>query len=423
MGSARGFAAVVPSRSVASFRGAGSFQGVNERVRGSPSSDALRSSENVLLGPASGVPVVRRMRYPQRSMAKQAEVKKMRSPESRRVYRLGELLGKGGFGSVWRCTTAAIKGELCLKLTRDQESWLREAYMAKLLGDHPRVVTVHEAFPVLSGSRVEYAVVMELAEHGTAADVVKQGGPWPEARAVAEIGKLLGAIDRLHACGALHRDITPYNVFVCGPKRSLKLADFGIATHGPPKGVTADAFAPWFVDRAIRDEQRARWDVREDLWQVAQVLAVLLTGEVEAIRAGDVRTIASSSPTRAVIARAIGDRAHRFESARAMAEALKAAAPPPGPARPRSLAGRTLVFTGRLAITRAEAADLARTAGATVVRTVNAETDLLVVGESSLWSAGDAGGRKLLAAAAEREGGRRIDWITGEAFLRLVGAR
>ncbi|MCB9704992.1 MAG: protein kinase [Myxococcales bacterium] len=355
-------------------------------------------------------------------MAKRVETKVIKSPESRRSYRLGELLGKGGFGTVWRCTTSALKGQLCLKLTRDQESWLREAYMAKLIGDHPRVVTVHEAFPVLEGGRVEYAVVMELAEHGTAADLVEREGPMPEARAVAEIGRLLGAVEELHASGALHRDITPYNVFACGPKKTLKLADFGITTHGPRKGVAADAFAPWFVDRAIREEQRARWDLRDDLWQVAQVLAVLLSGKVEAIRAGDVRTIPASSSTRAVIARAIGDRAHRYESARAMADALRDAGPPPGPARPRSLKGRTIVFTGRLAIPRAKAATLARKAGAAVMPSVNAETDLLVVGESSRWGAGDAGGRKILAAAAKREGGRRIDWITGEWFLKLVGA-
>jgi len=284
------------------------------------------------------------------------------------------------------------------------------------------VVTVHETFPVLDEGKVAYAVVMELAEHGTAADVVEREGPWAEARAVAEVTKLLGAIEELHGCGALHRDITPYNVFVCGPKASLKLADFGISTHGPRKGVAADAYAPWFVDRAIREEQRMRWDVREDLWQVAQVLAVLLLGKVEPIRVGDVRKIPCSTQTRAVIARALGERGLRFESARALAEALKDAGPPPGPSRPRSLVGRTIVFTGKLAISRKDAATLARRAGARVASSVNAETDLLVVGTSTRWAAGDAGGHKLLAAAAKREGGRRIDHVTEAWFMRLVGA-
>lgn len=359
-------------------------------------------------------------------MANRTVVRAIRSPETGARYRLGELLGKGGFGSVWRCTSTGIAGPLCLKLTRDQESWHREAYLNFLLGDHPRVVKIHETFPVLDGNRFAYAVVMELAEGGTVADVVQRDGAWPEARAVAEIARLLGAVDKLHGCGALHRDITPFNVFACGEPTVLKLGDFGLTTHGPRTGVAADAFPPWFVDRAIREEQRTRWDVREDLWQVAQVLAVLLTARVEPIRAADIRTIPCSATTRAVLARAIGQRSNRFDSARAMADALKLGAKeaaPASPSRPRTLSGRYVVFTGRLGIPRQTAITLARKAGATVSTSFTTRTDLLVVGTSRLWAAGDAGGHKLLTAAAKRESGRRIDHITEEWFLRLVGQR
>ena len=94
-------------------------------------------------------------------------------------------------------------GGACLKLTRDQASWHREAYMAELLRGDPRVVRVVETFPVVGKGPVSYAVVMELAEHGTLADVVKKRGAWTESRAVAEIVKLLGTVGRLHGSGAL----------------------------------------------------------------------------------------------------------------------------------------------------------------------------------------------------------------------------
>lgn len=344
------------------------------------------------------------------------------SVETGARYTLKELLGEGGFGSVWRCECDAFEGSLCLKVTRDQASWHREAYMAELLGDHPRVVKVHETFPIFAKKSVSYAVVMELAAHGTLADVVERSGAWNEALAVSEIVKLLGAIEKLHGSGALHRDITPYNVFACGKGTTLKLGDFGITTHGPRKGVSANAFAPWFVDTAIREEQRVRWDTREDLWQVAQVLGVLLTGRVAPLRLADVRTVPCSTATRAAIARATGDRSHRFESARAMADALKKAAhsAPAKPSRPRTLDGRVVVFTGQLAIPRNEATALAEAMGAQVEKRFTARTDLLVVGKSKLWAAGDAGGKKLIAAAAEREGGRQVDQVTEEWFMRLV---
>jgi serine/threonine protein kinase len=345
----------------------------------------------------------------------------LRSVESGHTYRLRELLGKGGFGSVWRCESGAHEGALCLKTTKDQASWHREAYMAELLHGHPRVIQVHDTFPLIESGRVSYAVVMELAEHGTLADVVEKRGAWTEARAVSEIRKILGAVERLHSSGALHRDITPFNVFACGRAgTTLKLGDFGITTHGPQRGVAADAFAPWFVDTAIRTEQRLRWDVREDLWQVAQVLAVLLSGKVEPLRLGNVRKLPCSDSTKAVIARATGERSQRFDSARAMADALTQSAPPSF-ARPKSLAGRNVVFTGQLGIPRRDAHALAEKAGARVAPHFSAATDVLVVGRSKLWAAGDAGGTKLLAAAAGREGGRKVDLVDESWFLRLVG--
>jgi serine/threonine protein kinase len=346
------------------------------------------------------------------------------STDSGVKYELHELLGKGGFGTVWRATSRKIGGSLCLKVTKDQASWHREAYMGELLAGHPRVVRIHETFPILEGKKMAYAVVMELAEHGTLADVVEKHGPWPEAKAISEIIKVLGAVDRLHACGALHRDITPYNVFACGDGQTLKLGDFGITTHGPRKGVAADAFAPWFVDTAIREEQRVRWDTREDLWQVAQVLSVLLTGKVKPLRLADVRGVPCSSTTRAAIARATGERSHRFDTAKSLIDALKMtkSQAKPKAARPRSLDGRHVVFTGQLSIPRAEAIKLAEKAGAIVDKRVGKETDMLVVGQSKLWAAGDAGGRKLLAAAAKREGGKKIDQVTEEWFMRLINA-
>jgi serine/threonine protein kinase len=345
----------------------------------------------------------------------------IKSLESGAKYRLGEFLGKGGFGSVWRCENAKGRSPRCLKLTDDQNSWHREAYMAGLIGDHPRVVRVYETFPVFDGRRVSYAVVMELAERGTLSDVVEKDGAWNEPRAIYEVTKLLDVVDRLHSAGTLHRDITPYNVFACGSAgRTLKLGDFGIATSGPKKGVKIDAFNHWFADTEIREEQRNRWDGSEDLWQVAQLLAVMLTGEVETVKRANIRNMACSDATKQVIARAIGDRSGRFGSAKAMADALQGIAPV-RVSRPHSLQGRNIVFTGRLSIPRLEASELAQAAGANVARYLSTTTDLLVVGPNKLFAAGAAGGDKLLAAAAMREGGHRIDEVKESWFLRLVG--
>src|SRR5690242_19861153 len=61
--------------------------------------------------------------------------------ETETQYRLGDFLGAGGFGSVWMLAAPRrYAGRACIKLTRDQPSWHREAYLAELTAGHPRVL-------------------------------------------------------------------------------------------------------------------------------------------------------------------------------------------------------------------------------------------------------------------------------------------
>src|SRR2546422_9288599 len=59
---------------------------------------------------------------------------------------------------------------------------------------------------------------------------LERKGPQPERLVRREIAGILAVLDALHRGQALHRDLTPFNVFVCEHEQ-LKLGDFGIATH------------------------------------------------------------------------------------------------------------------------------------------------------------------------------------------------
>jgi serine/threonine-protein kinase len=343
------------------------------------------------------------------------------SPVTGKQYTIDAVLGVGGFGRAYRAKLG--RRHVCLKVTTDSASWHREAYIGELLDGHPRVVRLLEAFPLVRPGGIEYAIAMELAE-GTVADAIEEDGPWSERRAVREVRGLLSAVARLHDSGAVHRDITPFNVFVCGPKRALKLGDFGIARHGAMgKGVRADAFAPWFVDTDIDWGSRQRWTFGDDLWQVGQIAVVLLTGELRPIRTREVKELDCSDGLKLAIRRAIGEPSQRFSGAQAMADAL---AHPHGLtfSRLSTLRGRTLVFTGPLPIRRAEAERRARKAGAAVLDEASGRMDVLVVGnESPRWIAGSSGGVKVLETMALQERGYPIKMITGHHFARLVGMR
>ncbi len=353
----------------------------------------------------------------------------VRSARTGRAYTVGPLLGEGGFGAAYAVTasgTDLADVALCLKVAVDPEAWHREAYFGTLLVGEPCAIQVLESFAWFPGGRDSaplYCLVTERAEQGDLRAFFRRNPePWPEGRARREITRLLRAVVRLHGAGAVHRDITPANVFVTG-SGCLKLGDFGIARHRSGKGpVRADAFAPAFAPTTVRKGAQPHWKTADDVYQLGHVLAQLLLGTVERrATVQDVRRMDCSSELKAVIQRCIGSRAKRFADAEQMLAGL--ATTQERWARVRSLQGHTVVFTGKLSgLSRSLASALAARAGAVVESRVTRKTSLVVVGASPQWKAGDKG-QKLLDVQREGELGHDVARIDETRFLRLVGKR
>ena len=92
--------------------------------------------------------------------------------------------------------------------------------------------------------------------------------------------------------------------------------------------------------------------------------------------------------------------------------------------RVRSIEGKVLVFTGPLGrdLTRRQARQLARRAGAFVLDSPSPSMNFLVIGNAAPnWLAGTAGGMKILKTMALREDGFQIKLMTVRHFRRLVG--
>jgi serine/threonine protein kinase len=349
-----------------------------------------------------------------------------------REYRVVQFLGQGGFGAAYHsiCLSGAESAvDACvLKVTMDATAWHREAYFGHLLRDVPALVEVYGSFawvPRGEGRAPLYFLVSEYMEEGDLGGYLKRNpGPWPEARARREIIRLLRALTRIHESGAVHRDITPRNVFV-GSKGVLKLGDFGIALHRVGrKDVAADAFAPRFAPSAIQGGAKS-WRQADDVHQIGQLYAALLSGVgSRKITAGEVKLFDCSAHTKSVLQRCIGERRKCFASASEMLEAIEARhAAPPKRTGVRSLQGKRVVFTGGLSLLRADARKLARKAGAIVEGQVSQSTDVIVLGDQSPhWKAGEKG-QKLLDADREAERGHQIALVRESRFLKLVGVK
>ncbi|MGE0862328.1 MAG: protein kinase [Vicinamibacterales bacterium] len=344
-------------------------------------------------------------------------------------YLVERFLGEGGFGQVYLARrlgrSATVPASLCIKVSARMDGWVREAYFGQLLDDNPRAIRVYDAFPVVHDGRILYCLAMEFARHGDlSAYLHRTGKQWPERVARREIAGILQVLGRLHRGQTLHRDLTPMNVFVCDGGR-LKLGDFGIARQqGDKRGITTRTLnrqmAPSdFAARVIAP----KWQARDDVYQVGQLLAMLVKGNAQArIRAAEVRKLPCSDQLKEIIYRCIGERRKRYESADELIEALSH---PPAALKAgavRSLAKVHVAFTGIFSKVRRDLLKAARGAGAVVHGMPSIKTTVVVRGRpNALQAAGRDGGRKLLEIKRLREKGHRITLITEAQFWRLAG--
>jgi len=348
-----------------------------------------------------------------------------RSSETGRSYRLDRLIGKGGFGEVYLATptpSGGLPGQVCIKISNRLTAWLREAYFAELLEREPRALRIFDRFAEAGGDGMRYCLVMEYAEHGDVGAWLKRRGPQPERVVRREIAGLLGALDTLHRGQALHRDLTPFNVFVC-ENEQLKLGDFGIARHQRNRqGVTADAFNVLNAPTEIAWGWVRRWQQRDDIYQVGQLAAMLLRGDIASpMRSRDVRGLPCSDHLKEVIHRCLGVRGRRYEAAGELIAALRHRPKELSAGRVASLAGKRLSFTGFLKRPRSEAMAAARKAGAIVQTKPGRTTDVLVRGRPNrLQIAGKDAGTKLMEIRRLAALGHRITIIKEPQFWKLA---
>lgn len=354
-----------------------------------------------------------------------AESPTVYSCETGRTYRLDKLIGKGGFGEVFLATVTSPKAfteQVCIKISDRMSAWLREAYFAELLAREPRALRVLDRFPVAEGSGMRYCLAMEYAEHGDLGAWLAQKGPQSERFVRREIAAVLGALNALHQGQAMHRDLTPFNVFVCKDEQ-LKLGDFGIAAHQlNRRGVTADAFNQFHVPNEIAWGSVRRWQQRDDVYQVGLIAAMLLRGDIsKPMRSKDVRVLPCSDQLKEVIHRCLGVRGKRYEAASELIEALRKRPPKLHLGRIRSLEGKRVSFTGFLSRPRSEAIAAAKKAGAIVQGKPGQTTDVLVRGRpNALQIAGTAGGLKLMEIKQQAAKGHPVTLIGDAQFWRLV---
>ncbi|MFN8456886.1 MAG: protein kinase [Anaerolineae bacterium] len=200
-----------------------------------------------------------------------------------RGYALGERLGVGGYGAVYRAMQPLVEREVAIKIIlpqyADHPDFIRrfeaEAQLVARL-EHPHIVPLYDYW---REPGVAY-LVMRLLRGGSLAGLLKDGPlPLP---AIGQILEQIGvALHTAHQMGIIHRDLKPANVLL-DEHGNAYLADFGIAKNlGNPN--LADVTQPGVVIGSpayFSPEQILAEPVRpqSDIYCLGIMLYELLTG-------------------------------------------------------------------------------------------------------------------------------------------------
>lgn len=146
-------------------------------------------------------------------------------------YRAVALLGKGGFGTVFRAIDTTLDRQVALKVLHPQlvsepnfvERFRNEAKTIAALR-HPNVVGVYE----LGEDNGRWFITMEYMPGGTLKDRLAQQGRLSFAETLHILQQVCAGLEAAHAEGLIHRDIKPGNILF--DKRGIAVVgDFGLA--------------------------------------------------------------------------------------------------------------------------------------------------------------------------------------------------
>ncbi|MFI6153455.1 serine/threonine-protein kinase [Kitasatospora sp. NPDC051170] len=215
-------------------------------------------------------------------------------------YELGDRLGRGGMGTVWRAWDRMLDREVAVKeltvnhLPEEELQILhtrmkREASAAARI-KHPGVITVHD---VLEQDGRPW-IVMELVDGRSLADVISQDGTL-QPRAAAEVGsQVLAALHRGHQLGVLHRDVKPANVLLERGTGRVVLLDFGIAKYEGSTELTRPGDLVGSPDYLAPERaQGERPGPASDLWGLGATLWAAVEGRSPFRRDSPITTLAA----------------------------------------------------------------------------------------------------------------------------------
>lgn len=201
---------------------------------------------------------------------------------------LGEQLGRGGFGSVYKYHHQLLNMDFAVKLfepifvsneenIEGEKRFFREAKILFSL-NHESIVRVYD----IGRYNGQPFIRMEYVDGDTMLDFVSKNGTVSFKRSIKPITALLQGLEYAHTLGIVHRDLKPSNFMVTASGK-FKIIDFGISAFLEFDGhtkltKTGEAVAGGaYTDPQLMINPKLR-DVRSDIYSIGAIWYHLLVG-------------------------------------------------------------------------------------------------------------------------------------------------
>jgi serine/threonine protein kinase len=195
-------------------------------------------------------------------------------------YQLGDSLGKGAFGQVYRALNWATGETVAVK--EIQLSNIPKGELGQIMSEidllknlnHPNIVK----YKGFVKTREYLYIILEFCENGSLHNICKRFGKFPESLVAVYIRQVLEGLVYLHDQGVIHRDIKGANILT-NKDGCVKLADFGVASSTTTGAVSDDAVvgSPYWMAPEVIEQSGAT--TASDIWSVGCVVIELLEGK------------------------------------------------------------------------------------------------------------------------------------------------
>jgi serine/threonine-protein kinase len=249
-------------------------------------------------------------------------------------FEIGEPLGRGGFGEVYRFRHRLLQIDFAVKLfapiyggieSGHMDRFFREARILFAL-NHPNIIRVFDVGIYQDRPFIR----MELFPGQTLNDVLKTRGRLSPKYARAIVARIAEGLDHAHSKGVIHRDLKPSNVMVAKPKQ-LRILDFGLGVFIEEDIVsrvtkTGESVVGGYYTAPELLQDAKLLDPRVDIYSVGAIWFNLVTGRapagVDVAEALDSEVELSDSEREALL-KCLRSSARRYSSARELMTTLE----------------------------------------------------------------------------------------------------